>query len=139
MQASLVSGKADLLAGRANDALPLLARALELGREHYDPDRSLRYAAAQIAMAECMLDLGRSAESRELFAKAAANHATHTELAERYREPLRHLRARITVFPRRPPRERDSRAPAPDRTAERRLSESSGSPSRRSPLHLRTS
>jgi eukaryotic-like serine/threonine-protein kinase len=101
MQASLVSGKADLLAGRPNEALPLLARALELGREHYDPGRSLRYADAQIAMAECMLDLGRSVEGRELFVKAAANHATHTELAERYREPLQRLRARITVSPRR--------------------------------------
>jgi tetratricopeptide (TPR) repeat protein len=101
MQASLVSGKADLLAGRPNEALPLLARALELGREHYDPGRSPRYADTQIAMAECMLDLGRSVEGRELFAKAAANHATHTELAERYREPLRRLRARIAVSPRR--------------------------------------
>ena len=93
MQASLISGKAALLAGRPSEALPRLARALELGGEQYDRGRSLRYADIQIAMAECMLDLGRSADAQDLFALATAIHAAHAELAERYREPLRHLRA----------------------------------------------
>jgi tetratricopeptide (TPR) repeat protein len=99
MQASLISGRAALLAGRPSDALPRLARALELGGEHYDRGRSLRYAELQIAMAECMLDLGRSAEAQDLFALATAIQATHAELAERYREPLRHLRARMPANP----------------------------------------
>jgi eukaryotic-like serine/threonine-protein kinase len=99
IEASLISGKAALLAGRPSEALPRLARALELGGEHYDRGRSLRYADIQIAMAECMLDLGRSADAQDLFALATAIHATHAELAERYREPLRHLRARMPAAP----------------------------------------
>jgi len=50
-------------------------------------------------MAECMLDLGRTADAQDLFAQATAIHASHAELAERYREPLRHLRARMPADP----------------------------------------
>jgi len=102
MHASLISGKAALLAGRPNEALPRLARALELGGEHYDRGRSPQYADIQVAMAECMLDLGRTADAQDLFAQATAIHASHAELAERYREPLRHLRARMPADPKHP-------------------------------------
>jgi hypothetical protein len=44
-----------------------------------------------------MLDLGRRADAQSLFSMAVANHNSHPELAQRYREPLRHLRTRMAA------------------------------------------
>ena len=98
MQASLLAGKAELELGHANDALPFLKRALDLGADLYDPAQSPRYADAQIALAECLLELGRIGEARKLYADASAIHVVHKELAEHYRKPLQHLKAHLAAL-----------------------------------------
>jgi serine/threonine protein kinase len=95
MQGSLLAGKAELASGRANNALPLLTRALELGGDLYDQNASPRYADAQIALAECLLVLGRVDDAKKLYMGASAIHITHRELAEHYRKPLQHLKTRL--------------------------------------------
>ena len=102
MQASLLAGKAELSAGAASDALPFLTRALQLGSELYDTQASPRYADAQIALAECMLSLGRTIEARSLFSRASSIHAVHRELADFYSRPLLHLQARFAALPAEP-------------------------------------
>ena len=95
-QATLAEGKGMLLTGRSDEALPLLQRALQLGSDVYDPDRSPNLADSQIALASCLLNLGRKDRARELPAQARAIHATHKDLGEQFRKPLRELEARIT-------------------------------------------
>jgi tetratricopeptide (TPR) repeat protein len=97
MQASLLAGKAELELGHANDALPFLKRALDLGADLYDPLQSPRYADAQIALAECLLELRRIEEARKLYAGATAIHVIHKELADRYRKPLQQLKAHLAA------------------------------------------
>jgi eukaryotic-like serine/threonine-protein kinase len=95
MQGSLLAGKAELASGRANNALPLLTRALELGGDLYDQNASPRYADAQIALAECLLALGRVDNAKKLYMGATAIHIMHRELAEHYRKPLQQLKAHL--------------------------------------------
>jgi hypothetical protein len=102
MQASLLAGKAELSAGAASGALPFLTRALQLGSDLYDTQASPRYADAQIALAECMLSLGRTIEARSLFSRASSIHAVHRELADFYSRPLLHLQARFAALPAEP-------------------------------------
>ena len=42
-----------------------------------------------------MADLGRRVEARALLAEAKAIHATHRDLGEQFRKPLRELEARL--------------------------------------------
>ena len=95
-QATLAEGKALLFTGHSSEALPLLQRALQLGSDVYDPDRSPNLADSQIALASCLLNLGRNDRARELLAQAKAIHATHKDLGEQFRKPLRELEARLT-------------------------------------------
>lgn len=94
-QASLLEGKALLLSGRGTDALAPLERALQLGNEVFDPARSLLLADSEIALASSLAELGRSDRARALLAQAKAIHATHRELGEQYKAPLRLLETRL--------------------------------------------
>jgi serine/threonine-protein kinase len=91
----LLAGKALRQTKQAVAAERSLRKAVELGAEIYDPQRSPELADAQIALAESLLDLNRPAEARALMTKARAIHAVHNELGEQYREPLRALQVRL--------------------------------------------
>jgi serine/threonine-protein kinase len=94
-QFRVVSGKAFLSMNRAVSAEPMLRQALELGLRVYDPLRSPELADTQIALAEALLDLKRPVEARVLASTARAVLATHKELGEQYRQPMRALEARL--------------------------------------------
>jgi tetratricopeptide (TPR) repeat protein len=92
-EAALEEGKALLLSRRPLEALPLLQRAVRLGSDVYDPDRSPRLASSEIALAKDLVALDRRAEALAPLARAKAIHATHKDLGEQYRKPLRELEA----------------------------------------------
>ena len=92
--AALDEGKGLLLAGRAPEALPLLQRAVQLGSQIYDVDQSPQLADSQIALATCLFNLGRRDEARALLIRAKAIHATHKDLGEQFKKPLRELSQR---------------------------------------------
>ncbi len=94
-QAALLQGKGLLLLKRASDALPLLERAVQLSAEVYDREHSLELADSQIALALCLLELGRPEASQPLLAQAKAIHAAHKEIGEPFNSPLRRLEARL--------------------------------------------
>jgi hypothetical protein len=58
-RASDLEGKGLLVQGRSSEALPLLQRAVELGNDLYDRERSPALTDSQIALARCFLALGR--------------------------------------------------------------------------------
>jgi tetratricopeptide (TPR) repeat protein len=95
-QADLDEGKGLLLTGHANEAFPLLERAVQLASEVYDPERSA-LADAQVALARCELKLGRRGQALGLFAQAKAIHSSHKELGEQHQRPLRELAAELGV------------------------------------------
>jgi len=94
IRADLIEGKAALQQRAAVSALPLLQRTLAM-REQLLAPSSLRIAEAQIALAECHLALGREAEARSLADAATVTHATHRQIGEQYREPLRRLQEHL--------------------------------------------
>jgi len=75
-------GKAALLAGRPNEAPAASSPCPRTGGEHSIEGDSPQYADIQVAMAECMLDLGANRRAQDLFAQATAIHASHARLAE---------------------------------------------------------
>jgi hypothetical protein len=75
--------------------LPLLQRAHALYGEVYDARLSLGLAEAKVALAECLLALGRIDHARELAGQAAAIQAVHREVGEQYRRPLRALQTKL--------------------------------------------
>ena len=93
--AALVEGEGMLADGRPSDALPLLSRAVDLASALYDRGRSPLLADAQIALAECYLDLRQPTDAKPLLAQALAVQATHKELGEHFKKPLRELEARL--------------------------------------------
>jgi eukaryotic-like serine/threonine-protein kinase len=97
--AALDEGKGLLLAGRTPEALPLLQRAVQLGSQIYDPDQSPQLADSQIALGTCLVNLGRRDEARALLTRAKAIHATHPDLGEQFKKPLRELELRLAVKP----------------------------------------
>jgi tetratricopeptide (TPR) repeat protein len=96
-QAALLEGRGLLLVKRAPEALPILQRSVQLGSEVFDTSSSPALADSQVALAECLLTLGRRDEARTLAVKAQAIHATHQDLGEHFRAPLRALEARMRV------------------------------------------
>jgi tetratricopeptide (TPR) repeat protein len=92
-QASLGEGKGLLLTHHAPEALPLLQRAVQLGEEVYDRSCSPALADSQIALAKCLLDLGRRDQARTLLSRAKEIHSTHKDLGDQFRKPLRELEA----------------------------------------------
>ena len=93
--AALVEGQGMLADGRPSDALPLLSRAVDLASTLYDRGRSPVLADAQIALAECYLDLNQPADAKPLLVQALAIQVTHKELGEHLRRPLGDLERRL--------------------------------------------
>jgi hypothetical protein len=79
---------------RAEEALPLLKRAVELRSEVMDQN-SPRLSDAQVWLAACYLDLGKRAQAAALVARARAAQASHRELSREYRDPLREVERRL--------------------------------------------
>jgi tetratricopeptide (TPR) repeat protein len=94
-QAALAEGKGLMGQNRPADALPLLKRAVALGSEVYDHDRSPALAGAQVELAECLIDQREPAQARALLAQAKVIYAYHRELGEQFTLPLNHLEHRI--------------------------------------------
>jgi serine/threonine-protein kinase len=93
--ADQLEGKAQMLSGRPDTALPLLQQAHALYGEIYDDRVSLTLADAKVALADCLMTLGRIDDARELATRAAAIQAAHREVGEQYRKPLRAVRTRL--------------------------------------------
>jgi tetratricopeptide (TPR) repeat protein len=94
-RAALDEGKGLLQTQRAPEALPRLQRAVQLGWEVYDLNRSLILADSQIALASCLLELGRRDQLHALLAQAKAIQSTYKDLSEQYKKPLRELELRL--------------------------------------------
>ena len=93
-EALLRVGQARQRDGRAAAARAPLEQALAL-RSANEAAVSPRVAEAQIALAECLLDLQGRAAAQTLLAQAAQAHAAHTELAPHWVQPLRAAQARM--------------------------------------------
>ena len=97
-QAELIHGKALLLSGNPADAVLPLKDAVALMTEMYDSDRSPVLADAQVALADCYLDLAMSDEAKKLMAQAKAIHAAHHELGKQFKAPLIRVAARLAAL-----------------------------------------
>jgi len=95
-RSALAEGRADLLRLHPSEALPLLQRAVELRESMLDPI-SPALAAAQVALAECYLDLGDSARAETLAVGASKAMASHRELSSQYLRPLQDLERRLRL------------------------------------------
>jgi tetratricopeptide (TPR) repeat protein len=93
--ALITKGKALLRTSRPVEALPLLERAAALSHEIYDPEKSLLFADAKIALAECMANLGDIARARALLVEARRIHSTHGSVGEQFARPLRQMAVRV--------------------------------------------
>ena len=96
-EAALRLGQAQQLAGEPNAARASLERAVSLRETNDDANQSPWLAEAQIALAECLIDLGQRDKARALARKAAAIEAAHMELGEQFKAPLRKVVARLSV------------------------------------------
>jgi serine/threonine protein kinase len=94
-RADVVEGKAKCMTHDAVKGIALLQRAVAVSRELYDPKSSPAIAEAEIALASCLLDAGRREEAKGYLQHAKAIHASHKELGEQYRKPLRQLTVRL--------------------------------------------
>jgi len=97
-RAALVEGKADLLSGRAPDALPLLQHAVGLRESIMDPV-SPSLADAQVALADCYLNLGDVEHAKALVATAKKALDAHHELGNQYSRPLQEVEERLRQAP----------------------------------------
>ena len=97
MWAQRIVGEALHRSGQAAQALPFKRRALELAQSLYDPKLGLRLAEAQLALAECELDLGQHSAAVALRNQARAIHAAHPEVGPQHRAALRTLDARLAA------------------------------------------
>ncbi len=88
-QATLLEGEGLLRTKRTAEALPLLQSAVHLGTEVYDLALSPALADSQVALASCLLELGRPDQARPLLAQARSIHARHRDLGEHHKKPLR--------------------------------------------------
>ncbi len=87
-------GQARQRDGRAAAARAPLEQALAL-RSANETALSPRVAEAQIALAECLIDLQQRAPAQVLLAQAAQAHAAHAELAPHWVQPLQAAQARL--------------------------------------------
>jgi tetratricopeptide (TPR) repeat protein len=94
-QAALLEGKGLLSSHRATEALALLERSVQLGNDVYDRGQSPELADSYVALASCMLELGRSNQAMKLLLRAKAIESTHRELGEQFTKPLLELEARL--------------------------------------------
>ena len=95
--AALWLGKAQQRTGDPESARTNLERAVKLREANDDATQSPWLAKAQIALADCLMTLGRREDARSLIRKASAIEATHRELAEEFKEPLRSVTARLAA------------------------------------------
>jgi serine/threonine-protein kinase len=93
-RAGLVWGRADLQLGQPGDALPLLQRAVELRKSTVDADSPV-LALAQIALADCYLDLGESNKANDVASEARRAFVSHRELGIQYLRPWQNLQKRL--------------------------------------------
>jgi serine/threonine protein kinase len=93
-RAALVQGRTDLHLAHPSDALPLLERAVELRQDTVDAT-SPTLAMAQIALADCYLDLGASERARALAHSATDALAAHREIGRQYLQRLQELEKRL--------------------------------------------
>jgi serine/threonine-protein kinase len=96
-RALLIEGKARLLDHQVPQAVALLQQAVALSRELYDKVQSPALADAEIALSRAYLAAGDRKRASQLRAEARAIHATHRDLGEHYRRPLRDLEARMAT------------------------------------------
>jgi hypothetical protein len=73
----LIEGRTLLAGERPAEALPLLERSVALGREVYDPERSLQLAKADLAMSESLARLGQAQRAQALRAQAKVIRFRH--------------------------------------------------------------
>lgn len=92
--ADLVLGRAELGRGAPRAARPWLERALETRASILLPE-SVHIAEAQVALAECLLELGQVVEARALIERARSIHTMHESLAAHYVEELRSVTLRL--------------------------------------------
>lgn len=92
--ADFIAGSAELYAGRPSNALPLLLHALEMRQRILLPE-SPRLMQAHVAVARCLLALGRRDEARVHLDAARASRAGQTGIADEYERPLRALEKRL--------------------------------------------
>jgi eukaryotic-like serine/threonine-protein kinase len=95
--AALRLGEAQQRAGDARSARSNLERAVKLREGNDDVAHSPWLAEAQVALADCLIDLGQRDGARRLIAKAATIVATHKELGEQFKAPLRRVAGRLTA------------------------------------------
>jgi hypothetical protein len=95
VRAALFTGSALRLAGHPDQALPLLQYAVELASDLYDRKQSVKLAEAQIALAQCYLDLKNPAAAKRVFLQAKEIHAAQKKIGAQYAEPLRALAERL--------------------------------------------
>jgi tetratricopeptide (TPR) repeat protein len=94
-RAALDAGKALRQLRQQKEAAPLLKRAADLDAQLYDQAVSLELADALVALADCLIDLGRVDEARAAESRARAIHAAHPRLGPQYARPLQALQARL--------------------------------------------
>jgi serine/threonine-protein kinase len=94
IRGALAEGRARLSIHDAPGARPLLEHALDLSEKAYDP-ASPEIANAQIALANCYLDLGRLDDARLLAVRAKTIFAAHRQLGPHLLAPMRKLTARV--------------------------------------------
>ncbi len=95
-QTALAEGNGLLRLHHPADALPVLKRAVDLSSELYDRGRSPALADAQIALADCLVDMGERTQAHALLAQAKAIHATHKQLGEHVRRRTNDLERRLS-------------------------------------------
>jgi serine/threonine-protein kinase len=90
-----LEGMALRAACQPGEALPILEHSLELARSVYDADLSPSLANVYVALADCLLDLGRSKEADTWLRRASAIHTANRCLGLQYSEPLRAAERRV--------------------------------------------
>lgn len=93
-EALLLQGKALRRSGQSRAALPILTQAVSAYQQIHIAT-SPWLADARVALAECLLDVGRTADARRLEVEAKSAQLAHKELGEHFRRPLRELDARL--------------------------------------------
>jgi tetratricopeptide (TPR) repeat protein len=93
--AERIIGKALLAQGKATEALPHLAHAVELGIDLVDMERSSELADLYVALGRCELALGRRVAAQSRLDAARAIHRTHAQLGMHLRRPLAELAAAL--------------------------------------------
>jgi len=93
-RSSVIAGRAYLMQHRLAEAMPLLIRGADLSQQIYDPATSPDLAAAEVALASGMLELGEHAQAKQLALRAAAILRAHPEIGPQFADPLKRLNTR---------------------------------------------